>query len=207
MTHTAAAPTTLLTVDEFLTHPAARERTELVRGEIRTMTPASEPHGIVCSNVHGLLWTFVRQHRLGRCYTEGIGFALPNLFRTVRAPDVSFVRAGRLPAVGVPARSGFSTLAPDLAVEVLSPSETASELDEKLADYRTAGTPLVWVVDPVKRRVSIFAADAPVRSLREGDVLDGGAVLPGFTCPVAELFDGLAPRLDDLPQGPHRRNL
>ena len=193
MTRTATASTTLLTADEFLVHPAARERSELVRGEIRMMTPASGPHGIVCANIHGLLWTYVRQQRLGRCFTDGTGFALPGLPSTVRSPDAAFVRADRFPAAGLPTSSGFLPLAPDLVVEVLSPSETASDLDEKLADYLMAGTPLVWVVDPAKRRVSIIAADAPVRWLREGDTLDGGSVLPGFSCPVAELFDGLAP--------------
>lgn len=193
MTQTAAHPTVLLTADEFLAHPAARERSELVRGVIRMMTPASAPHGIVSGNVYGLLWTFVREHRLGRCFTDGTGFALPGLPNTVRSPDAAFVRADRLPAAGVRTSSGFLPLAPDLAVEVLSPSETASDLDEKLADYLTAGTPFVWVIDPARRRVSIVAADAPVRWLREGDTLDGGTVLPGFSCAVAELFDGLAP--------------
>jgi Uma2 family endonuclease len=193
MTQTAANPTTLLTADEFLAHPAARERSELVRGEIRMMTPASAPHGIVSGNVYGLLWTFVRANRLGRCFTDGTGFALPGLPNTVRSPDAAFVRGDRLPAGGLPSRSGFLPLAPDLAVEVLSPSETASDLEEKLDDYRVAGTPLVWIVDPAKRRVSVIAADAPIHWLREGDTLDGGTVLPGFSCPVADLFDGLAP--------------
>lgn len=83
-------------------------------------------------------------------------------------------------------------MAPDLVVEVLSPSETASRLEEKLDDYRACGTPLIWVIDPARRTVMIIASDAPVRWLREGDTLDGGRVLPGFTCGVAELFEGVA---------------
>ena len=199
MTHTTAAATTLLTADEFLTHPAARERSELVRGAIRMMTPASGAHGIVSGNVFLALSNYVRANRLGRCFTDGTGFALPGLPNTVRSPDAAFVRADRLPPGGLPSASGYLPLAPDLAVEVLSPSETASDLYEKLEDYRAAGAPLVWVVDPAKRRVSVYAADAPVRWLREADTLDGGSVLPGFTCPVAELFDGLAP--PDAPAG------
>jgi len=200
MTHTAAAPATLLTVDEFLTHPAAQERSELVRGVIRMMTPASGPHGIVSGNILVLLSNHVRAYTLGQCFSDGTGFALPGLPNTVRSPDAAFVRAGRLPAAGLPTESGFLPLAPDLAVEVLSPSETASDLEEKLADYRAAGTPLVWVVDPAKRRMTVISADAPMRWLREGDTLDGGSIVPGFSCPVAELFYGLAP-LETRPAG------
>ena len=87
------------------------------------------------------------------------------------------------PAAGI--GPGLLKLAPDLAVEVLSPSESASELEEKLNDYRACGTPLIWVVDPVRRTVRIVAANAPVRWLSEGDTLDAGDVIPGFSCAVA----------------------
>ena len=83
-------------------------------------------------------------------------------------------------------------MAPDLAVEVLSPSERASELEEKLDDYRAAGTPLIWVIDPDRRTVMIVSRAAPLRWIRAQDTLDGGDVLPGFQCRVAELFEGLA---------------
>jgi Uma2 family endonuclease len=83
-------------------------------------------------------------------------------------------------------------LSPDLVVEVLSPSETASALEAKLDDYRACGTPLIWVIDPARRTVMIIASDAPTHWLREGDTLDAGQVLPGFTCAVAELFEGVA---------------
>ena len=108
------------------------------------------------------LATYVRQHRLGVCFADSTGYALSNLPNTVRASDASFVRADRLPPEGI--SGGFVQLAPDLAVEVLSPSESASELSEKLADYRAAGTSLVWVIDPVKRTVAVIAVDAPVRA-------------------------------------------
>ncbi|MGQ0714899.1 MAG: Uma2 family endonuclease [Gemmatimonadaceae bacterium] len=79
-----------------------------------------------------------------------------------------------------------------MAVEILSPSETASRLDEKLEDYGASRVPLVWVIDPERRTVSVIAADAPVRWLREGDTLDGGSIIPGFACPVSDLFAGIA---------------
>lgn len=187
--HTAG--TTILSADEFLVYPAANERTELVRGRIRVMTPAGLPHGLVSGNVFRLLSTYVRQHQLGVCFADSTGYTLPNLPATVRAPDASFVRADRLPPEGI--SGGFAQLAPDLAIEVLSPSESASDLSEKLADYRVAGTTLVWVIDPVKRTVAIIAADAPVVWLGVDHTLTGGDVVPGFSCGVGELFEGLAP--------------
>lgn len=77
---------------------------------------------------------------------------------------------------------------------MLSPSESASELSEKLADYRAAGTSLVWVIDPVKRTVAVIAVDAPVVWLGVDEPLTGGEVVPGFRCGVGELFEGLAPK-------------
>jgi Uma2 family endonuclease len=82
--------------------------------------------------------------------------------------------------------------APDLAIEVLSPSTRASVLEEKLQDYAVAGTSLIWIVDPARRTIMTMASDAPVRWLSEGDTLDGGTVVPGFVCPVAEVFEGIA---------------
>ena len=110
---------------------------------------------------------------------------------TVRAPDASFVRAHRLPPEGI--SGGFAQLAPDLAVEVLSPREPDSDLAEQLADYRAAGTPLVWVIDPVKRIVAVIAANEPVAWLGDDCTLAGGEVVPGFVCGVGDLFEGLAP--------------
>jgi Uma2 family endonuclease len=147
-------------------------------------------HGIVSCNVLRVLSTYVRERGLGRCFADSTGFALPGLPNTVRAPDASFVRAERLPHEGV--RGGWVELAPDLAVEVLSPTETASDIAEKLADYRAAGTAVVWVIDPAKRTVGIFAQTAPTRWLEESDMLDGGTVVPGFSCAVIDLFEGIA---------------
>jgi Uma2 family endonuclease len=186
----------LMTVDEFLMYElyeGSDERTqvELVRGELR-VTPLPGPrHAFICVNLLARLIPHVTAHGLGRVFADGIGFRLLELPDTVRGPDVSFVRAGRVPAA-IPSR-GFLEMAPDLAVEVLSPSETASRLEEKLDDYRAAGTPLIWVIDPDRRTIMVISAAAPVRWLRDDDVLDGEAVVPGFQCRVAELFEGLDP--------------
>lgn len=179
-----------VTSEEFLNHPAAARPSELVRGQIRPMTPASGAHGVIAGTIFAALNAFVEARQLGQCFPDNTGFALPGLSDTVRLPDVAFVDAAQLPEQGI--GSGWIAVAPDLVVEILSPTETASELEEKLRDYRAAGTRLAWVVDPATRVVSIRAAAAPDRWLREGETLDGGDVLPGFALPVAKLFDRLA---------------
>jgi Uma2 family endonuclease len=179
-----------MTVEEFAEYNFPDGKVELVRGEPRVMPPAGAPHGGVESNLLGLLLPFVTRHRLGRVFSDGVGYELIALPRTVRNPDASFVRSDRLPPEGL--RPGFLKMAPDLAVEVLSPSETASELEEKLDDYRAAGTPLIWVIDPDRRTVMIVSRDAPLRWIRADGTLDGGDVVPGFRCRVGDLFEGLA---------------
>ena len=182
----------LMTVNEFLDYEDSNDlvQVELVRGELR-VTPLPGPrHGGVCSNLLARLMPYVAERRLGRVFADGVGFRLLALPQTVRGPDVSFVRAERMPAAL--AARGFLEMAPDLVVEVLSPSETASRLEEKLSDYRAAGTPLIWVIDPDQRTVMVISAGAPVRWLREDDAIDGGTVVPGFRCRVAELFEGVA---------------
>ena len=181
----------LLTASEFLLHSAATERTELVRGRIRMMSPASAAHGLVSLNIARALSNHVGEHRLGVCFADSTGYALPNLANTVRAPDASFVCTRRLPEEGV--GGGFLELAPDLAIEVLSPSESPADLAEKLADYRVAGTPLVWVIDPASRTVTFIADGEPGTTLALTDTLRGGGVVPGFACQVDEMFEGLAP--------------
>jgi Uma2 family endonuclease len=191
MPNVARAGKMLMSPEEFLVYPLADdEQAELVRGELRVTPPPGAPHAVVASNLAFLLSAHVRKHRAGRVFSDGAGYQLPDLPNTVRVPDTSFVRADRLPPDGV--GPGLMKLSPDLVVEVLSPSETASALEEKLDDYRVCGTPLIWVADPTRRTVMIVASDEPVRWLREGDRLDGGGVLPGFSCGVAELFEGVA---------------
>jgi Uma2 family endonuclease len=136
------------------------------------------------ANVLAALLAYVQPRRLGVVLAD-VGFELLELPRTVRAPDVAFVCAQRVPEGAI--TSGFWRFAPDLAVEVLSPSETAVRLDEKLADYSVAGVPLVWVIDPEAQTVMVVAAQLPVQWLRAADTLDAGDVIPGFSCPVSQL--------------------
>jgi Uma2 family endonuclease len=179
-----------MTVEEFLACSAPEGKAELVRGELRVTPPPGAPHGTAATNLVVMLALHVRAHGLGRVFADSFGYEFVRLPRTVRVPDGSFVHAERLPTEGI--GPGLLKFAPDLAIEVLSPSESASELEEKLDDYLFSGTQLIWVVDPIRRTVMIVAADAPVRWLREGGTLDGGTVVPGFTCPVSDIFEGIA---------------
>jgi Uncharacterized protein conserved in cyanobacteria len=191
MRDVALAGGVLMSPEEFLVYDLDDEvQGELVRGELRVAPAPGAPHGMIAGNLTFLLSAHVRELKVGWVFPDSVGYQLVDLPRTVRRPDVSFVRANRLPAEGV--APGFLKLAPDLVVEVISPSETASELEEKLDDYRACGTQLIWVIDPVRRTVMIIDRDAPPRWVREGERLDGGAVLPGFSCEVAELYEGVA---------------
>lgn len=190
MAQPARSTAMIMTAEEFLEASVPEGKAELVRGELRVTPPAGAPHGFAGANLVFLLAAHVRAQGLGRVFGDGLGYELLQLPHTVRVPDVSFVRAERLPEHG--SGPGLLKMAPDLAVEVLSPSETASDLEEKLDDFTVAGTPLIWVVDPVRRTVRIIDRNAPVQWLREGDTLGGGSVIPGFSCAVNEIFEGIA---------------
>jgi Uma2 family endonuclease len=123
-------------------------------------------------------------------FGDGFGYELREIPHTVRVPDVSFVRADRLPPGGFGGE--LFKGAPDLAIEVLSPSETVSRLDEKLADYAAARTPLTWIDDVERRTVAVIAASQPGRWLGENDTLTADRVIPDFSCAVADLFEGVA---------------
>jgi Uma2 family endonuclease len=183
---------TLLTADEFFHHPAAQDASELVRGEIRMMTPAGGRHNVVAGRLFTRLSAFVEERGLGMTFTDNLGYSLPipgETRDTVRAPDASFVRIEQLPDGEIPL--GFLRCAPDLAVEVLSPEDRPGELAARMRDYFAAGTRCVWVVDPDARTVTVHAPHEPTRRIAPHEDLDGDPVLPGFQLSIAALFVGL----------------
>ncbi|HID61591.1 MAG TPA: Uma2 family endonuclease [Anaerolineae bacterium] len=174
----------LLTAEELWQMPDDGQRYELVKGELWEMTPAAIRHGDIASEVAWQLRTYVKQHGGGKVLIE-TGFCLECQPDTVRAPDVSFVAAERL---SVEDQDSFFPGAPDLAVEVVSPDDTDAQVHDKVLDYLTHGTRLVWVVRPHQRTVTVYRPDGTVRLLRETDTLGGEDVVAGFTCPLAEIF-------------------
>ena len=119
--------------------------------------------------------------------SEGSFQVFPDDPKKVRIPDVSFTRLDRIPG-GKPAK-GHGRVAPDLAVEVISPNDKAAKVFGKIRDFLDAGVPMIWAVNPGTRDVLVLRADGTATLLKVGDTLDGGAVLPGFSCPVAALFE------------------
>lgn len=134
-----------------------------------------------------LLREFARRHSLGWVFCGDTGFRLdPQHPNSVRKPDVAFVRFGRLPDEE-PA-DAYDQLAPDLAVEFISPDDTVLELEEKLDEYLRAGVRLVWVINPDLRSLTVYRPDGSIVMLRNGDAIDGEAVLPGFRCRLSDIF-------------------
>lgn len=181
-----ATETKLLTAEEFARLPNDGMRHELVRGEVRTMPPASGGHGLVAGEAHGRLWTHVRAHQLGYVFAAETGFFLARDPDIVRAPDVAFIRAERLPN-GPPAR-GFVEVIPDLIIEVVSTWDTAAEVEEKVQDWLAAGVRLVLVLQPTTHTITAYRTASEVSRLGEADELDADDVVPGFRCPVRDLF-------------------
>lgn len=177
---------TLLTSEDLWKIVADGSRYELSQGELVPMTPQYFLHGVIVASIGSLLSKFVDENSLGIVCVHA-GFILQRNPDTVRGPDVSFTARGRLPKEGIPKK--FADFPPDLAVEVLSPEDTASEIIRKVEEYLTAGTQLVWVVDPGTQKVTVYRSLQDAKVLTTEQELDGGEVLPGFRTNVAELFN------------------
>ncbi len=164
-------------------------RCELVQGELIMMSPAGFDHGRIAINLAVLLDRFVRENRLGVIAAAETGFIISRNPDTVRAPDVAFVRKERLR--DAPKR-GFFPGAPDLAVEVLSPDDTAAEVLAKVNDWLAAGTSQVWLVDPAHRTISIYrgrGGEESVSIFGKDDAITASEPLAGFSLKVADAFD------------------
>ncbi|HEY7428302.1 MAG TPA: Uma2 family endonuclease [Gemmataceae bacterium] len=174
------------TPEDLLTMPGG-ENFELVNGRLveRHMGMLA---GWVAAELIRVLGNHCRQYHLGWILPGGdAGYqGFPGSPRTVRKPDVSFVRHGRFRDEQLP--GGHAHLAPDLAAEVISPNDKYEEVDEKIEEYLRAGVRLVWVISPQNHTIRVYRANGSSHSLRENDELDGEDVVPGFRCPVHDLF-------------------
>lgn len=179
------ATTRHMTAEDLL-HLNDEYRYDLIRGELIRMSPASRGHGRIALRVGRLIGAYVDEHQLGEAHAAETGFILARNPDTVLAPDVAFVRAERLTAELDD--DGFLPLAPDLAVEVVSPSDRMTEVTDKVMTYLDAGVPLVWVIQPRQRIVTAYGQGDVIRVYRENDEIDGGDVLPGLRIPVASIF-------------------
>ncbi len=177
---------TTLTAEELLRLSTTGRRYELVKGELFEMPPAGGRHGSVAMRIGIVLGSYVRANELGEVFAAETGFILRRDPDTVRAPDAAFVARERLPAGELP--PGYLEMVPDLAVEVVSPGDSAREVGEKVDDWMRAGVRLLWAIDPATRSVTVYRSTDDFSVLSEDDTLDGGPVIPGFTANIKDLF-------------------
>jgi Uma2 family endonuclease len=161
---------------------------ELDEGELIEVSPTSDIHGLIAMWLAHLILTFVKAHSLGKVFAAETGFIIstnPKTGRnTVRAPDVSFVSKERL----VPLTGKFNPIAPDLAAQVVSPTDRAVQIRRKVDQYLQAGTRLVWIIYPDEKLIDVFQPQKPAVTFKIDDVLDGNDVLPGFTLSIRTVF-------------------
>lgn len=174
-----------MTVEEFWSLPGSGKLRSLVRGEVVEEMPPGGLHGTVAARTITRLQSWSDGGPRG-CVGVESGFVLGRNPDTVRGPDVFYVGPEHVPDTGIP--EAFWNIAPDLAVDVVSPWEKAGDVREKVRDYLAAGTPLVWVVYPRTREVIVHTPDGLARTYDEAGVLEEFEVLPGFRCAVSDLF-------------------
>jgi Uma2 family endonuclease len=178
--------TKVWTLDELVAEWGWDVPYQVIDGELRGVSPSSADPGRVSALIGGFLVQYNEKHELGEVFTAEAGFVLSRTHLILVAPDVAFVRAENIPP-DYDFREFFPG-APDLAVEVTSPSDRPGEVEEKIARYLAAGSRLVWKADSVLRLVVVHRPGRVPQTLHIGDVLDGEDVLPGFRLPVALLF-------------------
>lgn len=176
-----------MTAQELLDMPDDGFRYELVRGELRKMPPAGHVHGEYAMLIAVSLATHVDANELGKVYAAETGFKLESDPDHVRAPDAAFVRRERAEAArGTP---GFFPGPPDVALEVISPSDSYTEVEEKVADWLTAGALAVIVVDPRRRTVKVHRSPTDTTLLAASDVLEVDDAIPGWQLPISDIFE------------------
>ena len=174
------------TADPFVALGSRADDYEMVRGVLREAEAMGGLHGALGGDLHLDIAFFVRENNLGLVFTSDTQYELIRDPRTVLKPDISFIASARLPREGV--WEGIIPIAPDLAAEVASPSNSEAEILDKVGIFLSGGTRLVWVVRPRYRTITVFRPDRPERILTIGDELDGEDVLPGFRLPLTKIF-------------------
>lgn len=182
-----------MTAEELIGYDIPGKRVELVRGRLVVREPACLRHGELSLRIGMALANHLARERdaqgwalaRGRVVTNDSGFTLARRPDTVRAPDVAYVSRERHAG---PMPEGFPDFAPDLAAEVRSRGDRAGEVLSKVGDWLSAGTTLVWVIDPAREVATVYRADGTVAVVGCDDALTGEALLPGFVLPLRELL-------------------
>jgi Uma2 family endonuclease len=186
MTHDMLSP---MTAEQLFALPSDGRRRELVKGELRMMSPAGSEHGAVIFKLTALLGSYLAESPLGEAFGAETGFLISRDPDTVRAPDIAFVTAERIAESGLP--KSFWPGVPDLAIEVVSPSERIDDVEEKVKLWLTSGCREVWVVSPVLRTVTLYRSLTEIEIYAGTQTVDGSLVLPELRCPLSKVFAGL----------------
>jgi Uma2 family endonuclease len=179
--------TRLMSADEFLLLPDDGYLHELIRGEVTTMSLPGGRHGKIAAKILRMLGNYVERESIGETYAAETGFLIERDPDTVRGADVSFIRAERLQEIVDPDK--HVPFAPDLAVEVVSPNDRSPNVLEKVHDWLTAGSRMVWVVEARSHTITVHRQGIEPRVLMADETIDGGDVVPGFSCRVADCFE------------------
>ncbi len=184
-TATKSAPTALYTAEEYAALPDDGRLTELVKGEIVEMPSPTPSHGYVCGNIYWAVRSYVQPRDLGRVVTNDSGVITERGPDTMRGPDVAFYSYDRVPRGPLPA--GYWP-APELAVEVRSPSERTSNVLAKVSEYLAAGVTEVWLVEPADTTVMVYSEEFN-RAFGLGDEVTSPKLFPDLRIPVRSLFE------------------
>ena len=171
------------TIDDLLRMPKDGRKYELVDGEI-VVSPAGMRHSEIAAKISYIIATFLEKSPIGKVYGADLGIILPN--ENLRSPDVTFVRNEKLPEGKSP--EGFGEMVPDLIVEVLSPSESLTQVGRKIGEFLECGVPLVWLIDPATETVTVYRSLSQTEQLSAQDTINAEPILPGFSCPVSRFF-------------------
>jgi len=171
------------TLQDLLNTPEDGRKYELVDGEI-LVSPTGMQHSEIALRIAGSIWQFLEKNPIGKVYSSDVGIAFPN--GNIRSPDVTYVSLAKLPGGRSP--ETFGEVIPDLAVEVLSPSDSLRELGKKIGEYLESGVPLVWLVDPTRQTVTVYRSLTQTEQFGIDGILTAEPVLPGFSVEVGRFF-------------------
>lgn len=175
----------LMSAEELFEHPEWNP-CELVGGKVIRMSPAGGEHGLVAGEIFAAIHAFAKMSKAGKVFAAETGFYIERDPDTIRAPDVSFLSTGRIPVGGI--AKTFVPIVPDLAVEVLSPTDTWKDVDQKAREYVNAGVRLVWAVSPIGRSARVYRKGRAMLEITESQALSGEDVLPGFALKLSDIF-------------------
>ena len=178
---------TVSTAEQLWELPADGNRNELIEGKLHMVSPAGNAHGRIAMAIGASLFQHVKKCQLGQTYAAETGFRIAHDPDTVRAPDAAFVSTKRLVEVG--STEAYLELAPDLVVEVVSPSDVFSAVEAKVAQWLAAGSKIVLVANPTDESLRVYRSPDRIEILRQGDCFDAGDVCGNWVLNVRDVFE------------------